>query len=322
MHEAAQRISCRHDLEVELGGHERGARWVVGVTAAMMILELVVGYATNSMALTADGWHMATHAGALGMSSLAYWFARTRAHDARFTFGTGKVHALAGYTSALVLAIVAVSMMVESMRRLWHPEAIHFAEALPVAVLGLLVNIASIKLLDHDDHDHDHHEHDADPDHHEAQEHDAHHDHNHRAAYMHVVADAFTSVLAILALLAGRYAGWRFFDPLMGIVGGVVVLRWGIGLCRSSGRQLVDASASGELEQRVRATLEAIDDVRVGDLHLWEIGPGRRGCVAALTTSVPRPAAFYRARILATHPVAHLTVEVHICHEGHERYVA
>jgi cation diffusion facilitator family transporter len=274
------------------------------------------------MALTADGWHMATHAGALGLSSLAYWFARTRAHDARFTFGTGKVHALAGYTSAVILAIVAVSMMVESVRRLWHPEAIHFAEALPVAVVGLIVNLASIKLLGHDEHDeHDEHDDDHEDDHGD-HAHTHHHDHNHRAAYMHIVADAFTSVLAILALVAGRYAGWSFFDPLMGIVGGIVVLRWGIGLCKSSGRQLVDASSSAEREGRIRTALEAIDDVRVGDLHLWEMGPGRRGCVVSLTTSTPRDAAFYRSCVQRTLAVAHLTVEVHECRDGHERVVA
>jgi cation diffusion facilitator family transporter len=326
MHEkTVDPLACRRDLAVELGTHERGARWVVVVTAGMMLVELAVGYSTNSMALTADGWHMATHAGALGMSALTYWFARTRAHDTTFAFGTGKVHALAGYTSAIILAIVALSMLVESARRLWHPEPIHFAEALPVAVVGLLVNLLSIKLLGHE-HEHEDeeqdHEHEHGHDDHERDSGEVHgdhgHDHNHRAAYMHIVADAFTSVLAILALLAGRYGGWPFFDPIMGIVGGIVVLKWGIGLCGSAGRQLVDATSPRSMEARLRRVLEEIDDVRVGDLHLWEMGPRRRGCVVSITTSSPRDTEYYRERVRALLSLAHLTVEVHRCRHGHE----
>src|SRR6266852_405444 len=206
--------------------HEARTRWVVMLTCAMMICELIVGYLTNSLALTADGWHMATHAGALGLAAFAYWFARTRARERTFSFGTGKVHALAGYTSAVALAMVALWMMFESVQRLARPVTIHFAEALPVAAIGLLVNLVSVALLhvggqhetsdhrhEHEDHDHDDHEHDAHDDHHEHTDHHHHHDHNLRAAYVHVLADAFTSVLAILALLGGRYFGLTFLDP-------------------------------------------------------------------------------------------------------------
>jgi cation diffusion facilitator family transporter len=212
-----------HDHSGSTEHHEARTRWVVVITAVMMVAELVIGTLTNSMALTADGWHMATHPGALGLSATAYWFARTRARESSFTFGTGKVYALAGYTSAVVLGLVAVLMVVESCRRLAHPLPIHFKEALPVAILGLLVNLASVKLLDADDHD-DHDDHEG-----HGHGHGGHggQDHNLRAAYFHVLADAFTSVLAIGALVGGRYAGWTFLDPVMGIVGGLVILRWG-----------------------------------------------------------------------------------------------
>lgn len=312
--ERIEALRCHRGESTVAAKSEHRARWVVVLTGVMMVTELAVGYATRSMALTADGWHMATHAGALGLAAAAYWFARTRATDRSFSFGTGKVHALAGYTSAVALMLVALSMIVESVRRLASPEVIHFREALPVAIVGLIVNLASIKLLDHDDHDHDHDDdHDDDHDHAHAG-----HDHNHRAAYMHVVADAFTSVLAIAALVAGRYLGWSSLDFMMGIVGGVVVLKWGYGLCRSSGAQLLDATASASAEAAIRAELERVDDIRVADLHLWEMGPNRRSCVVTLVTSRVRDTAFYRDRILAASPLAHLTVEVHRCVDGHE----
>jgi cation diffusion facilitator family transporter len=257
-----------------------------------MVLELVVGKVSGSMALTADGWHMATHVGALGISAAAYWYARTRAGQKRFPFGTGKVYSLAGYTNAILLGVVACWMIVESIERFVRPQAIRFTEALPVAVFGLLVNLVSAKLLDHDDDDHDH---------------------NIRAAYLHVVADALTSVLAIGALVAGRFLGWAFLDPAMGIIGALVILRWGWGLVRDTSRPLLDATGCEESEAKVRTRLEAFDDVKVADLHLWELGPGRKGCVVALVTSKPREARVYREAVLAELPLAHLTVEVHAC---------
>jgi cation diffusion facilitator family transporter len=259
------------------------------------------------IALTADGWHMATHAGALGMATLAYWFARTRSRESAFSFGTGKVHALAGYTNAIVLAVVAVWMMYEAASRLVHPLPIAFGEALPVAVVGLLVNLASMKLL-HVEHAHDH-DHDSEEEGHE--EHHDHGDHNLRAAYVHVLADAFTSVLAILALVGGRYFGWRFLDPLMGIVGGIVISRWSYGLCRGAARQLLDVVPSAELAARVRRHLEDVPGTEVVDLHVWEIGPKARACLASVVAAEARTPLEYAERLRRAEGLAHVTIEVH-----------
>jgi cation diffusion facilitator family transporter len=272
----------------------------------MMMVELVVGALTNSLALTADGWHMATHAGALGVTALAYWFARTRAQEKAFTFGTGKVNALAGYTNALILALIALLMMLEAWTRLLQPIPIDFTEALPVAVLGLLVNVASVKLLDVDELRAG-----------EGEDSQV-HDHNLRSAYFHVLADTLTSFLAIIALVGGQYAGFIFLDPLMAIIGGLVILQWSIGLCRASARQLLDVGSSGTIAQTIRKQVEALDDARVVDMHLWELGLGRLGCIVSVLASAPRPVAEYREAILAVAPIEHLTVEVGPCphHEG------
>ncbi len=292
---------------------EARMRAVVLLTAVMMIVELVAGALTGSMALLSDGWHMATHVGALGLSAAAYWFARKHAGRRTFTFGTGKVYALAGYTSGIGLAFVALPVAFESFQRFTSPVTIRFQEALPIAIVGLFVNLLSARLLDagqlseqaehgHGGHSHGHahggHGH-------------GHHDHNMRAAYFHVLADALTSVLAIVALVGGRYWGLTFLDPLMGVVASVIVLHWAFGLCRSAAHQLLDASASIDDEDRLRAELEAIDDVRVADLHLWEMGPGRRGCIVSVLTAEPRDASFYREHVRSVLPLSHLTVEVH-----------
>lgn len=306
-----------HDHGTSVAKHEARTRWVVLLTCLMMVGELVVGYLTNSLALTADGWHMATHAGALGMASFAYWFARTRSRESAFSFGTGKVHALAGYTSAIVLAVVALWMMYESASRLLHPLPIAFGEALPVAIVGLLVNLVSVKLL-HVEHDHEAHEgHDHDDHHdekhdHDHDEHEHHHgDHNLRAAYVHVMADAFTSVLAILALVGGRYFGWRFLDPLMGIVGGIVISRWSFGLCKGASRQLLDMVPSADLATRIRKRLEAVPGTHVVDLHVWEIGPKARACLASVVANEPRSPLAYSEELRRHEHLSHVTVEVH-----------
>lgn len=312
-----ERLRHDHDHGLSTEKHESRTRWVVVLTCAMMVGELIVGYLTNSLALTADGWHMATHAGALGMASFAYWFARTRSKEAAFSFGTGKVHALAGYTSAIILAMVALWMMYEAAARLVHPVPIAFGEALPVAVIGLLVNLASVKLLhvghdhgheEHDDHDHDdeHRGH-----HHGDDDHDHHGDHNLRAAYVHVLADAFTSVLAILALVGGRYFGWRFLDPLMGIVGGVVISRWSFSLCRGAARQLLDMVPSTDLASRIRQRLEAVPGTLVVDLHVWDIGPKARACLASVVTRELRSPLTYSEELRRHEHLSHVTVEVH-----------
>ena len=292
---------------------ERRTRWVVGLTFAAMLVELTAGWLTGSMALLADAWHMASHVGALGLAAFAYGFARRHASDSRFTFGTGKVTALAGYTSALLLAVVALWMVWESLQRLFQPVAIHYAEAMAVAVFGLAVNLASAWLLDHDhDHRHGHdHGHDHDHDH----DHD-HVDHNLKAAYVHVLADALTSVLAIVALGGGLLYGWSFLDPLMGLVGAAVVSRWAWGLARDSAGVLLDAEDHGAVEAEIRRIVEAQPDHEVVDLHLWRVGPASRACILSLLTHAPRPTEHYRALLAGVAGLDHLTVEINQCRDA------
>jgi cation diffusion facilitator family transporter len=307
-----------HASHAGVEGNERRTQVVVGITFVVMVIELVVGTLSGSLALTADGWHMATHAGALALSLAAYWFARTRADREHFTFGTGKVYALAGFSSAVLLGVAALWMGVEAVRRLIVPVDVHYDEALPVAVLGLVVNLVSVWLLhrggqglshghaQHDHgHDHDHgHEHGHDHDH-------DHGDHNLRAVYLHVLADALTSVFAIGALVCGKAFGWAFLDPAMGIVGGVLIVRWSVQLGRAAAGKLLDVAPSRGCEERIRGALAEMGDVRVVDLHVWDIGPKRRACIVALVAERPRPTADYRKAILAAQSLAHLTVEVH-----------
>jgi cation diffusion facilitator family transporter len=285
---------------------ETRTRAVVALTAVMMVLELVVGWWTHSLALLADGWHMGTHVGALGISALAYWYARTRAGQTEFAFGTGKVYALAGYTSAGLLIAVALGVIIESVGRFMAPQTVMFAEAFPVAVLGLGVNLLSAWLLDvphGHDHDHDHdHAHGGHDGHH--------HDHNLRAAYLHVVADALTSVMAIGALLAGRYLGWGWIDPVVAVVGALVILKWGVGLIRETGRQLIDLDPSKKHREQVKAALEGVAGTRVMDLHLWRVGPRQLVCMVSVSSPAPRPLEEYKQVVMKAAPVDHLTVEI------------
>jgi len=285
----------------EVPAHEGSERrtWItVGLTLVTMVGELIAGRWTHSLALTADGWHMATHAGALGLSAVAYWYARTRAHTAYFAFGTGKVHALAGFTNALLLVAVAVSMVIEAIERFVHPGPIRYTEALVVAVLGLGVNVVSAALLHGGDapHDHDHTDHD-------------HTDHNLRAAYLHVVADAVTSVFAIAALGLGRWLGYGFLDPLCAVLGSVLIVRWAIGLLRSTSRVLLDVTPSLDTAATLRGEVVALGG-RVIDLHYWEAAPGHR--TAVLTVELPSPddANTLRSRLQAVEGIDHLTLEV------------
>ncbi len=289
---------------------ELRTRWVTVLTAAMMVAELVAGYSSHSLALTADGWHMMTHVGAIGLSALAYWYARTRAAETRFAFGTGKVYALSGYTSAGMLLAVAASMAWSAVERFMHPEVVDFAEAFPIAVVGLVVNLASAALLDVHDDDHDHH-HGAGHDH--AQEHH-HHDQNLKAAYLHVVADALTSVAAIAALVAGRYFNVGWMDPVVAIAGSVLIVKWAVGLVGESARQLVDLDPSTTMRDRVRTALEAVEGTLVDDLHLWRVGPGAVVCVVSVSSFSPRTLREYKELVMASAPVNHLTIE--ICTRG------
>ena len=289
---------------------ERRTRWVVGLTFLAMLVELAAGWLTGSMALMADAWHMASHVGALGLAAFAYRFARRHAGDARFTFGTGKVAALAGYTSALLLMGVAVWMVWESAQRLFNPVVVHYGEAMAVATLGLVVNLASAWLLDHD---HDHHD-DGDLDHHG--HHHEHVDHNRRAAYLHVLADALTSVLAIAALAGGMFFGWRSLDPAMGLVGAALVSRWAWGLARDSGAVLLDAEDHGGMESAVRRIIGGLPDHEVADLHLWRVGPASRACILSLVTHRPLATADYRQLLAAVEGLHHVTVEINECREA------
>ena len=307
-----------HD-HVFLGAdHRRNERkvWgVVALTAGMMGAEIVAGTVYGSMALVADGWHMSTHAGALLIAALAYRFARRLAGDPRFTFGTGKLGDLAGFASAVVLALVAVLIGWESLVRLARPVPIDFAQAIAVAGVGLAVNLACAWLLK-DEHAHHGHAHPGHPDHgHHPHDHDhdgAGHvrDNNLRAAYVHVLADALTSVLAIAALLLGKSQGWAWADPAMGVVGALVIARWSWGLIRDAGSVLLDAVAEGQgVRQQVREALAATQ-AQVTDLHVWQLGPGHFAAIIALTAAEPREPAQYKALLAHIGALSHLTVEV------------
>jgi len=285
--------------------HARRTQWVVALTVVMMVAEIAGGTWYGSMALVADGWHMATHAAALGIATIAYRYARRHADDPRFSFGTGKVGDLAGFASAVSLAIVALLIGAESLHRLLHPQNIDFLQAGAIAVLGLVVNLVSALLLKHDhDHDDDHDE-DA-PAHHDH----AHQDTNLRAAYLHVLADALTSVLAILGLLAGRYLGWIWMDAVAGLLGAAVIAHWSIGLARAAGRNLLDSQDDSELEQAVRRQLaSAPGQAAINDLHLWRLGPGQFGLIASMRGSSPATADQYRQALANLPQLKHVTIE-------------
>jgi cation diffusion facilitator family transporter len=298
----------RHDA------NERRTWWVVGLTTVMMIGEIVGGTIYGSMALVADGWHMSTHAGALAIAALAYRYARRFARDSRFAFGTGKVGELAGYSSALILAVIAMLIGYESVTRLLNPVPIRFDQATAIAAVGLVVNLVSAWLLRDD---HEHHDHHDETDSREI-DHTAahHHDHNLRAAYLHVLADALTSVLAIAALLAGRFYGWVWMDPIMGIVGALVIAHWSFRLLRAAGAVLVDVVADERLATLVRQRLETGSD-RVTDLHLWRVGPGHAALIASVVSDHPEMPEQYKARLAQIAGLSHVTIEVHPCPGPH-----
>tara|TARA_R110000824_G_scaffold11746_10_gene51497 strand:+ start:13863 stop:14810 length:948 start_codon:yes stop_codon:yes gene_type:complete len=306
------RAPSDHDHDhVFLGhNHERNERrtWlVIALTTVMMVVEITAGTIYGSMALVADGWHMSTHAAAMLIAALAYLFARRNANNPRFTFGTGKVGDLAAFGSAIVLALVALMIGWESAVRLANPIAISFQQAIFVAVIGLIVNLVSAWLL-RDNHDH-HHGHEHGHGHHD---HDHHHgkDQNLRAAYMHVLADALTSVLAIVALLAGSLYGWLWLDPLMGIVGALVIARWSWGLIRDTGATMLDYRAHDDpIEANIRSVIEAEGD-RISDLHVWQLGPGHHAAIVAIITETNIEPVVYRDRLTKAVGLSHITVEI------------
>jgi cation diffusion facilitator family transporter len=284
------------------GRHERRTWFVVALTAVMMVAEIVGGTVFGSMALVADGWHMSTHAAALSIAGFAYWFARKHAHDPRFTFGTGKLGELAGFASAIILALVALFIGYESVQRILAPVAISYNEAIAIAVLGLAVNVVSAFLLREDHDHHDHHDH----------QHHGHHDTNLRAAYVHVLADALTSILAIVGLLSARFYGWTWMDPAVGLIGAMVIASWSVGLIRTSGMTLLDMVPDPSLSARIKEKLELNGD-RVSDLHVWRLGPGHSALVSSVVTDEPQDPSIYKARLQGLKGLSHVTVEVHTC---------
>jgi cation diffusion facilitator family transporter len=278
--------------------NERRTWLVIGLTTFMMVLEIVSGFIFGSMALLADGWHMASHAAALGITAIGYVFARRYAADKRFSFGTGKIGELAGFSSALMLAMIALLMAYESVQRLFSPVAIKFDEAIAVAVLGLIVNLVSAFILKErhtdDHHDHDHH----------------HTDYNLKAAYLHVLADALTSILAIVALTTGRFFGWIWMDPLMGIVGAIVIARWSYGLTRDTGSILLDMDINTPLSDKIRRKIESVENNRIIDLHLWRIGPGHFAAIISIHARTPHQPSYYKKLLEEMKELRHITVEV------------
>jgi cation diffusion facilitator family transporter len=296
-----------HDHHFLGHGHERAearARAAAGITALFMAVEIVAGLAFHSMALLADGVHMATHVGALGLAAGAYWLARRHVANTRFTFGSGKFGDLAAFASAVVLGVIAVGVAVESVERLFAPVAVDYRNALIIATIGLAVNVICAFILA-DSHDHDHgHGHD----HHHAR------DHNMRAAYIHVLADAATSVLALAALAGGLFFGLRWLDPLVGCVGAGVIASWSYGLVRDSGMILLDAEADPDLALEIREAVEGEFDARVADLHLWRLGPGHHGLIVSLVSPGPATAESVKDTLRRRYPdLSHVTVEVAVC---------
>jgi cation diffusion facilitator family transporter len=295
--------------------HERRTWLVVALTAATMVIEVVGGTIFGSMAVVADGVHMSTHVAALSIAAFAYWVARRHAGNARFAFGTGKVGDLAGFSSAIILALIGLMILAESALRFVHPVPIQFGEAAAIATVGLAVNLASAWLLFDEGHHHHHGHADHDEAHHANHHGHGHghaHDHNLRAAYFHVLADAMTSLLAIFGLLSGYFFGWIWMDPLVGIVGAFVILSWTVTLIRASGAVLLDRVPNASLEQAIRRRLEVAGD-RVTDLHLWQLGPGHSALIAAVVSDHPQSPDAYKTRLTGIAGLSHVTVEVHPC---------
>jgi cation diffusion facilitator family transporter len=285
---------------------ERRTRIVIVITAAMMVIEITAGVAFNSMALLVDGWHMATHVTAFLITALAYYFSRRHAANPLHSFGTAKIGVLGGFASAVVLAVIALLMAGESVHRLFMPLSIHFNEAIGIAVLGLAVNLVCAFVLTHahpHDHEHGHH----------------HHDLNLRAAYLHVLADAFTSVTAISALLAGKFFAWTWLDPAVGILGSGVVMSWAYSLIRDTGGILLDRTpASSDLPEEIRRAIESDGDSIVTDLHVWQVGVGKFATIVAIVAHEPRTSDQYRERLRGNEELVHVTIETQHCREDHE----
>jgi cation diffusion facilitator family transporter len=296
-----------HDFAAINEHGERRTRYVLILTAITMVIEIAAGMLFGSMALLADGWHMGTHVAAFLITIFAYSYARKHADSPDFSFGTGKVTVLGGFASAIALAVVAVVMMIESLLRFVEPHAIHFNEAIAVAVLGLLVNVVSAFILSgHHGHSHGH-EHS----HHHPHKH--HHDHNLKAAYLHVLADALTSLLAIIALSSGKYFGWHWMDPIMGIVGAIIITRWSYGLLQQTSPILLDASIDEDYVKDIIKTIESHADNRVTDIHVWRVSSDHYAAMISLVTHFPESAEHYKSLLQSFNKLSHITIEINHC---------
>jgi len=302
-----------HDFSVNRHQAEKNTKIVLSLTAVTMVAEIVAGITFGSLALLADGWHMATHVGAFGITVFAYQYARRNANNPKYTFGTGKVTVLGGFTSAIVLAVISLGIAIESAARLFQPQHIQFNQAIYVAVIGLAVNLASAFLLhDHHEHDHDHHEHDHD--HHEHDHDHPHQDQNLRAAYIHVLADALTSVLAILALLAGKFLGLVWMDAVMGFIGALVITRWSYDLVRETGSILLDGGIDKQIKLAIANAIEQNADNRITDLHVWKVSENHLAATISVVTHYPQPPESYKKLLGHIPSLSHVIVEVNHCH--------
>lgn len=326
-HQQLELWQHHHRFNLDKQQVERQTLVVVIITVSMMIAEIVFGWLTNSMALFADGWHMGTHACALSISLMAYILARKYAHDQTFTFGTWKIEILGAYSSAIVLGMVGIMMIYTSVERLLQPLPIQYNQAILVAVLGLVVNAVCAVILNSGGHAHPHehhHEHGHDHGHEHHEHHDAHHEHdahyehadlNLKSAYLHVIADAMTSVLAIIALLGAKYMQWNWLDPFMGIVGAGLVLRWAVLLLKDTASILLDRDTDIPLSQEIKDHLESDGDTKISDLHVWKVAQNKYACIVALVTGQHHDIAEYRQRLQDVHELAHVTIEINQCQQ-------
>lgn len=296
-------LQHNHDFSVKNEKGERRTFYVLILTAITMVVEILAGSIYGSMALLADGWHMGTHVAAFMIAIFAYRYARKHANDPLYAFGTGKVSVLGGFASAVALAVVALVMLLESLQRIIDPHTIYFNEAILVATLGLVINIISALLLKEEHHHSDHSEH-----HH-------HHDHNLKAAYMHVLADALTSLLAIFALLLGKFFGWNWLDPIMGIVGAIIITRWSYGLIKQTSPILLDGSIDEKYQLEIKKVIESDSDNRIADIHIWKVSANHYAAIIALVTHFPKQAEHYKKLLKQFHKLSHITIEVNACHD-------
>ena len=298
------RWTHQHNFNIEDAQGERNTHRVIILTLIMMVVEVAAGYLFGSMALLADGWHMGTHAVALGITAFAYYYARRHCDHPDYSFGTGKIGVLGGFASAVVLAIIAILMGVESIQRLLSPRTIHFNEAIAVAVIGLAVNVVSALLLQKKHHPHKHAHNTLN------QANKLPHDHNLRAAYLHVLADAVTSLLAIIALLAGKALDWVWMDPIMGIVGALIITCWAYGLLSETSKILLDRDVNQETVAAIRSIIESDADNRVADIHVWRVGSRHLAVILAIVTHFPKSPDHYKKLLSDYDEIAHVTVEV------------